>query len=250
MSAGDRQQLFQILSGQQQLPSKALSLDSSSSSSDDAAAAAAAAAARKAWEEASSKMQASGSAADSSAEWLAGGGVSYEEAEQTWQQLLHLAGQPEGPRFDQVLAAGSSSSDGLQQQLQKLQAALQRSFGLDQQLVQDLAGVGSSSSSSGGLQPAELQQLLQDVFVAPPTLEQVLQQRLAEVRTCDLLHRPSVDLLLHAMCTAGVLCVQQQLLLSFAQNCVLVVSCVRPSRVVDLIPKIRVLHPSLSDYVS
>lgn len=180
MAAGDRQQLFQVLSGQQQLPSKALSL--SSSSSNDSAAAASAAA-RKAWEEASSRLQASKAAAGSSAEWLAGGGVSYEEAEQTWQQLLHLAGQPEGPRFDQVLAAGSSSSDGLQQQLQKLQAALQRSLGLDQQQVQGLAGVGSSSSSSGGgLQPADLQQQLQDVFVAPPTLEQVLQQRWAQVR--------------------------------------------------------------------
>jgi hypothetical protein len=183
MDAGDRQQLFQVLSGQQQLPSKALSLNnSSSSSSSDDSAAAATAAARKAWEEASSKIQASGAAAGSSAEWLAGSGVSYEEAEQTWQQLLHLAGQPEGPRFDQVLAVGSSSSNGLQQQLQKLQAALQRSLGLDQQQVQDLARVGSSSSSAG-LQPADLQQQLQDVFVTPPTLEQVLQQRWSEVRT-------------------------------------------------------------------
>lgn len=218
MAAGDRQQLFQVLSGQQQLPSKALSLDSSSSSSDDSAAAASAAA-RQAWEDASRKMQASGVSAGSSAEWLAGGGVSYDEAEQTWQQLLHLAGQPDGPRFDQVLAAGSSSSDGLQQQLQKLHAALQRSLGLDQQQVQDLAGVGSSSS--GDLQPADLHQQLQDVFVAPPTLDQVLQQRLAEVRTrawlrCAQVHcccsAPGVCcccipcvLLLHAMCTAGVL---------------------------------------------
>lgn len=105
------------------------------------------------------------------------GGISYEEAEQTWQQLLLLAGQPDGPRFDQVLLAGSSGSDGVQQQLAQLQQALQQRIGLGQEQVQQLVGVGSSS---GSVRPEELQGL-QDVFGAPPTLEQLLQQRWAQV---------------------------------------------------------------------
>lgn len=63
--AGDRQQLFKLLSGQQQLPNKALSLTSSSASSSEEEAASTAAA-RKAWEQAGQKLQAAWSSSSSS----------------------------------------------------------------------------------------------------------------------------------------------------------------------------------------
>jgi hypothetical protein len=127
---------------------------------------------------ASSDGSSSSSSDGSSASWWAQGGVSYEEAEQTWQQLLHLAGQTDGPRFDQVILAGNSSSDGLQQQLSQLQQALQQRLGLEQWQAQEIVGLGSSSGSVG---PGELQQM-QGVFAAPPSLEQLLQQRWEQVR--------------------------------------------------------------------
>lgn len=218
--ADDRQKLFSILSGQQQLPSQALRLDSSSSSSSGPAPSAAehTAAARQVWEQAASKLKASWAAAGSSggssgagdAWWVTGDGaaatVSYEEAEQTWQQLLVLAGQPDGPRFDQVLLSSSSSSrdDGLEQQLQQLQAALQRAFGLEQQQVQELAGVGSSTDSVG---PGELS-ALQQLFAAPPTLEQVLQQRWQQVggRTCVWRNIACRSRRIGAVCFGGLIC--------------------------------------------
>jgi hypothetical protein len=187
-AADDRQALFKVLSGQQQLPSHCLSL-TSSSNSNSSSSNKSSAAARKVWEEAAQKVQASWSAAGSSssssgAGWPAAAGtVSYEEADLMWQQLLHLAGQNDGPRFDQVLLANSSSSssdDLQQQQLQKLQRSLQTAFGLEEQQLQELAAVGSSSSSSSSIGLEELQRL-QEVFAAPPTLEQVLQQRWQEV---------------------------------------------------------------------
>jgi len=181
---GDRQQLFKVLSGQQQLPHSAFTSSSSSSSSDDSAADAAAAAARKAWEEASSKLQSSwsttaaaGGSSSSDDAWVSQP-ISYEEAEQTWQQLLHLAGQRDGPRFDQVLLA-SSDSDGVQRQLQQLQRALQRSAGIGDEVLQELSGFDSSNSGAA-VRPKALQQL-QQVFAAPPSLEQLLQQRWQQV---------------------------------------------------------------------
>jgi hypothetical protein len=80
-------------------------------------------------------------------------------------------------RCGSVILAGNSSSDGLQQQLSQLQQALQQRLGLEQGQVQGIVGLGSSSGSVG---PGELQQM-QEVFAAPPTLEQLLQQRWEQV---------------------------------------------------------------------
>ena len=80
-----------------------------------------------------------------------------------------------------LLLAGSSgsSSEGLQQQLQQLQRALQRAIGLDDAHVQELTSLGSSSSG-GEVGLDDLQQL-REVFAAPQSLEQVLQQHWQKV---------------------------------------------------------------------
>ena len=139
-AAVDRDQLFKIISGQQQLGS----LSSSSSSSGGAITSADTAAAKQLWEEAGRKISdtraaaaaRSGSSSSSPAamdKWS--DPISFEEALRTWQQLLLIAGMSDGPSFEQVLLAGSSSSSSvdpdLQQQLEQLQHALKQITGLD-----------------------------------------------------------------------------------------------------------------------
>lgn len=187
--ADDRQQLFALLSGQQQLGS----LTSLTSSSDGTAApklsAADEAAARQAWEAAGKKLQGSWAAAaatahGSSSSSSGDGGklsqdiwsepVGFEEARQTWQQLLQLAGMPQGPSLEQVLLADSSSTSSdvaqkeqLQQQLQQLQQALQAATGLD-----------AGAAAAAGIDDFEQ---LQQLFAAPPSLEQALKQHWEQV---------------------------------------------------------------------
>jgi hypothetical protein len=183
LSADDRQQLFALLSGQQQLGSLT-SLTSSSSSGSAAAAklsAADEAAARQAWEAAGKKLQGSWAAAaaaahNSSSEtskpsqdvWAEP--VSYNEAQQTWQQLLQLAGMPQGPKLEQVLLADSSDAvqqEQLQGQLQQLQQALQAATGLD-----------AGAAAAAGIDDWEQ---LQQLFAAPPSLEEALKQHWEQV---------------------------------------------------------------------
>jgi hypothetical protein len=188
--ADDRQQLFALLSGQQQLGSlTSLTSSSSSSSSSDTAAAlskiavADEAAARTAWEAAGQKLRGSWAAAAASAHSSSSKPaqdawselVSYDEAQQTWQQLLQLAGMPQGPTLEQVLLAGSSSGDALQQeqlqvQLQQLQQGLHAATGLD------------GDAAAAGIDDFEQ---LQQLFAAPPSLEDALKQHWEQVWNCS-----------------------------------------------------------------
>jgi hypothetical protein len=185
--ADDRQQLFALLSGQQQLGSLTSLTTTSSSSGDDTAAAskvAAAdeAAARQAWEVAGQKLQGSwAAAAAAKAHSSTSSGkpaqdawsepVSYEEAQQTWQQLLQLANMPQGPKLEQVLLAGSSSGDAVQQE--QLQGQLQQL----QQALHAATGLGTDAAAAGINDFEQLQQL----FAAPPSLEDALKQHWEQV---------------------------------------------------------------------
>jgi hypothetical protein len=190
LAADDRQQLFALLSGQQQLGSLS-SLNGSSSSGAIASpkqSAADEAAAKQAWEAAGKKLQgswaaaaansssSSSSKASSTDVWAEP--VSYEEAQRTWQQLLQLAGMPHGPKLQQILLAGSSSSsdaaqqEQLQAQLQQLQQALQAATGLD-----------AGAAAAAGVDDFEQ---LQQLCAAPPSLEEVLEQHWQQVGSVAL----------------------------------------------------------------
>jgi hypothetical protein len=176
----DRQRLFGFLSGAHQLQDLSTAASQHSSPADEAAA-------RAAWQEAGSKLQANwaaaaGSSSSSSSDggkWWAGEPVSYEEAAATWQQLLTLAGQTNGPRFHQVLlqatGSGGSDADALHQQLRHLQAALERATGLPGSSLEAVKSFDSSGSSV-----SELEAQLQLLFAAP-SLEQLMQQHWAQV---------------------------------------------------------------------
>jgi hypothetical protein len=184
--ADDRQQLFALLSGQQQLGSlTGLTVSSSGSSGDPAGSkvsAADEAAAKQAWEAAGRKLAGSWAAAAATAHSSSSSGkpaqdvwsepVSYEEVQQTWQQLLQLAGMPHGPKLEQVLLASSSSSDAVQQE--QLQGQLQQL----QQALQAATGLGADAAATGIDDFEQLQQLL----AAPPSLEDALKQHWEQVR--------------------------------------------------------------------
>jgi hypothetical protein len=221
-AAGDRTQLFAVLSGQQQLPDSLLRGDSGSGSGSSHASAAEEEAARKVWDEAGAALQAHWAAASSSGSSGSGGGsdgwwsgqqpASFDEAAQAWQQLLVLAGQAGGPSFAQVLLGGaapgggsSSSSDdagaaAVPQQLARLQQALARATGLSRDTlaaVQGFASTSSSSSSGGaggadsGSSAAGLEAQLRPLLQAPPTLDQLLQQHWDKVAQAELGVQPS-----------------------------------------------------------
>lgn len=186
--ADDRNQLFKLISGQQQLGS--LTSSSSSTAADIAAA-------KQLWEEAGKKLAdtwaaaaaktaGSGSSSSSGArsfdKWLEP--VSFDEAQRTWQQLLLIAGLPDGPRFEQVLLASKSSSSSvdsdLQQQLQQLQEALQEATGLDVAAAVQQGGSSSSNSESGVA--VDDCDALRRLCVQPPSLENLLKQHWEQVR--------------------------------------------------------------------